>query len=114
MAPRVAFGARRRGAARQAAPAGEIAASGLALGLVALLMCASHIRHGGFYYDDWNLVARARFPPAGGLLHALWLDYGQRPGQVLYYAAIDRLAGLSPSPRLALGAAAPGAQGTLL
>jgi len=68
-------------------------------------MCAVHIRRGGFYYDDWAVLATGRFPPPGGLLHGLWLDYGQRPGQVLYYATLDRAFGLHSAPRLALAAA---------
>jgi len=69
---------------------GEVLVCGLCLGLVALLMSVAHIRNGGFYYDDWSLIALGRSSGSGGLLHSLWLDYGQRPGQVLYYAALDR------------------------
>jgi hypothetical protein len=83
---------------------GEILACAVGFGLVALLMCAAHVRRGGFYYDDWSLVALGRFPGAGGLLHSLWLDYGQRPGQVLYYAALDEAFGAAARPRLALAA----------
>ena len=72
----------------QRASAGEVAACALAMALLAGLMCARHISRGGFYYDDWSLLALARFPAPGGVLHGLWLDYGQRPGQVLYYAAL--------------------------
>jgi hypothetical protein len=68
-------------------------------------MCAVHIRHGGFYYDDWSVLALGRFSLPGGLLHGLWLDYGQRPGQVLYYAALDEAFGLHAALRLALAAA---------
>jgi hypothetical protein len=82
--------------------------------LVATLMSAAHIRNGGLYYDDWSLVALGRFPGPGGLLHSLWLDYGQRPGQVLYYAALDRAFGSAPSPRLALAAAMVALQATCL
>ncbi len=83
----------------------EALACALALSLLAALMCAAHIRRGGFYYDDWSLLALARFPGPGGLLHGLWLDYGQRPGQVLYYAGLDRAFGLQAAGRLALAAA---------
>jgi hypothetical protein len=76
-----------------------------ALGLLAFAMCAGHIRGGGLYYDDWSLLALARFPGHGGLLHGLWLDYGQRPGQVLYYAALDEAIGLDAQARLGLAAA---------
>jgi hypothetical protein len=83
----------------------EVLACGLGLGAIALPMCAGHIGSGGFYYDDWSVLALGRFPPPGGLLHGLWLDYGQRPGQVLYYAALDEVLGPHASPRLALAAA---------
>lgn len=92
----------------------EIVACVTVLGLLAWLMCATHISHGGFYYDDWSLVALSRFPGAGGLLHSLWLDYGQRPGQVLYYAALDEAFGARATPRLILAAAMVVLQGTLL
>jgi hypothetical protein len=93
---------------------GEVLACGLALGLVALLMCATHIRDGGFYYDDWSLLALGRFPGTGGLLHGLWLDYGQRPGQVLYYAALQGLVGADAPLRLGLAAAMVVLQATCL
>ena len=90
---------------RSRAPAREVVACGLGLGLVTLLMCAVHVRNGGFYYDDWGVLALGRFPLPGGLLHGLWLNYGQRPGQVVYYAALDEAFGLRAAPRLALAAA---------
>jgi len=93
---------------------GEIVACGFGLGLIALLMCAVHIRHGGFYYDDWSVLALGRFPPPGGLLHGLWLDYGQRPGQVLYYAALDEGLGSHAASRLALAAAMVALEATCL
>jgi hypothetical protein len=90
--------------ARSRASSRELAAC-LGLGLITLLMCAVHIRHGGLYYDDWGVLALGRFPLPGGLLHGLWLGYGQRPGQVLYYAALDEALGIHAAPRLALAAA---------
>jgi hypothetical protein len=83
----------------------EILACGFALALVTLLMCAAHVRHGGFYYDDWGVLALGRFPLPGGALHGLWLNYGQRPGQVLYYAALYAAFGAHAPLRLALAAA---------
>jgi hypothetical protein len=93
---------------------GEILACAVGFGLLALLICATHVRRGGFYYDDWSLVALGRFPGAGGLLHSLWLDYGQRPGQVLYYAALDETFGAAAGPRLALAGAMVVLQATCL
>jgi hypothetical protein len=84
----------------------ERAAVVLALGLLGALMCGAHIAHGGLYFDDWPLLALARFPPPGGELHGLWIYYGQRPGQVLYYDALNQLLGANVSARLALAAAA--------
>jgi hypothetical protein len=92
----------------------EILVCAGALGLLTLLMCAGHIRHGGLYYDDWGVLALGRFPPPGGLLHGLWLDYGQRPGQVLYYAALDHFLGTRAAPRLALAAGTVALQATVL
>ena len=82
----------------------EVAICGLVLSLITLLMCSVHVRSGGLYYDDWSVVALGRFPLRGGLLHGLWLDYGQRPGQVLYYAGLDAVFGLHTALRLALAA----------
>src|SRR5262249_52426387 len=89
---------------RTRATAGEGVVCGLGLGVLALLMCGVHIRDGGFYYDDWGVLALGRFPLPGGLLHGLWLDYGQRPGQVLYYAALDEAVGPHAALWLALAA----------
>lgn len=93
---------------------GEILLGAGALGLLTLLMCAGHISHGGLYYDDWGVLALGRFPPPGGLLHGLWLDYGQRPGQVLYYAALDHFLPVRAAPRLALAAGMVALQATVL
>lgn len=101
-------------AGRICVPRGEVIACALGFGLLALEMCAAHVSHGGLYYDDWSLVALARFPGPGGLLHGLWLDYGQRPGQVLYYAALDETLGLGAGPRLALAAVMVVLQATCL
>jgi hypothetical protein len=87
------------------APVWELLACASALTLLALIMSAGHIGDGGFYYDDWSLLALGRFPGHGGVLHGLWLDYGQRPGQVLYYAAIGQAFGVSAPGRLALASA---------
>jgi hypothetical protein len=92
----------------------ELLLTGLGLAVITLLMCAPHIRNGGFYYDDWGVVALGRFPSPGGLLHGLWLDYGQRPGQVLYYAALDEAFGTHAPLRLALAASAVLLQATCL
>jgi hypothetical protein len=92
----------------------ELLACGIALGLLAALMSATHVSRGGLYYDDWSLIALGRFPGPGGLLHSLWLYYGQRPGQLLYYAALQGAFGGGAEPRLALAAAMVALQGTCL
>jgi hypothetical protein len=93
-------------ARRSSASTRELLLSASALALLALVMCAGHVHAGGLYYDDWSLLAAARFPPPGGVLHDLWLNYGQRPGQVLYYAALDGAIGVDAPARLALSAGA--------
>lgn len=75
----------------------EVIACGLGLALLTLLICTAHVRHGGFYYGDRSVVAIGRFPGPSGLLHDLWPYCGQRPGQVLYYAALDEVFGLHAS-----------------
>lgn len=92
---------RRNGWARCA----ELAVCVVALGALGALMCTAHVRHGGLYFDDWAVAELVRFPPAGGLLHALRLYYGQRPGQVVYYGVVGELLGGGPSAHLALAAA---------
>ena len=52
----------------------EVIAGVGGLGLLALLTCARHVHVGGFYHDDWSLIALARFPGHAGLLHGLWPD----------------------------------------
>jgi hypothetical protein len=47
----------------------------------------SHIRDGGFHYDDWANYAYSRYSPNGGLFGAfdVWFDLaGYRPGTALY------------------------------
>jgi len=83
----------------------EVLSGVLGLGVIALAMCSAHIRHGGFFYDDWTLLDLGRFPGPRGVLDGLWTIYGQRPVQVLYYAALYQLAGPDAALRLALAAA---------
>jgi hypothetical protein len=103
---RALAGARAGHHARATPSLGELLACACALAALAAAMCAAHIRSGGLYYDDWSLLELARFEPAGGLLHGLWLAYGQRPGQVLYYAGLDEALGRDASARLVLAAGA--------
>lgn len=81
----------------------------LAIGLLALgglAVFADHVFNGGFYYDDWGVLSVVRFPPLhGGALHGLWLLYGRRPGQVIWYAALDGVLGFHAHEQLALATA---------
>lgn len=73
--------------------------------LAGLVVFASHVLDGGFYYDDWGVLSVVRFPPShGSVLHALRLLYGRRPGQVLWYAALDGVLGFHAHLQLALAA----------
>jgi hypothetical protein len=74
----------------------------LGFGLLAALMSLGHIRHGGFYYDDWGALSLARF----GGQHALWQYYGTRPGQVFYYGFLESVLGYHASLQLAWAALA--------
>jgi hypothetical protein len=102
-------------AARRATPpvravapaAASRAATGLAgLGLAALaaVMCVTHIRHGGFYFDDWGMLSVVNSRGPGGSLHQLWQYYGQRPGEVLYYAFLSSAFGYHAHAQLAFAA----------
>ncbi len=101
-------------AVRSRVASNETVVCAVVLGVITIAMCAAHIRSGGFYYDDWSVLELGRFPLPGGLLHDLWLYYGQRPGQVLYYDTLDRALGLHASLRLALAAAMVLLQATCL
>jgi hypothetical protein len=90
----------------------ELAVCGLLLSALGAALTANHVAHGGLYYDDWSIAALGRSAP-GGLLHGLWLYYGQRPGQVVYYAALDQLFGAAAAPRLALAGCASVLEATL-
>lgn len=58
----------------------EFALAFLALALVAALAYVPHIRHGGFYLDDWADAAARFFPPGGpGLGHVLDVYRGLFP-----------------------------------
>lgn len=66
----------------------EVALAALSLALVATLIYLPHIRHGGFYFDDWADAAARFYPPGGpGLAHVLDVYSGlfpYRPALILY------------------------------
>ncbi|HEY7892029.1 MAG TPA: hypothetical protein VIC05_07455 [Solirubrobacteraceae bacterium] len=84
----------------------ELLVCAACLSMLAALAFAGHVSHGGFYYDDWGVLSVVRFPPPhASALHGLRLLYGRRPGQVLWYAALDGLLGFHAHLQLALAAA---------
>jgi hypothetical protein len=74
--------------------------------VLGLAVFAGHIRHGGFYYDDWGVLSVVHFPPRAGdgALHALWPFYGSRPGEVLWYALLESVLAFHVHQQLALAA----------
>jgi len=85
----------------------ELALAGLLLAVLALVTFIGHIRHGGFYYDDWGVLSIVRFPAPSvhGALSALWPFYSKRPGEVGWYALVDSTLGFHASQQLILAAA---------
>lgn len=102
--------------ARSAASRRELALCASGLGGFALAMCLSHIRHGGFYFDDWWVLSLVRSPAHGiaRAIHDLWPYYGQRPGQVAYYALVEPLLGYRSQLQLGIAAGVLIGEGTLL
>lgn len=99
-----------REALKPTVPAKSLVSHAPAVGLGLLLFAGiavfvDHVLHGGFYYDDWGVLSVVRFPSHGGALHGLSLLYGRRPGQVLWYAALDGTLGFHAHLQLALAAA---------
>jgi hypothetical protein len=80
---------------RRSSAAREAAGCAVVLALLALVVYGPHIRHGGFYWDDWQLVARVRWPPPGeGLVNPQVLAF--RPGLALLLPVPQLLLGLHP------------------
>lgn len=78
----------------------------LALAVLGLAVYARHLADGGFYWDDWQLAARARFPPTTsadfhGAIDLTLLGY--RPVLALLLPAIHAV--LGPHPALHIGLA---------
>jgi hypothetical protein len=84
----------------------ELAVAAVVLGVIALVTFGGHIRHGGFYYDDWGVLGIVQFrPPGHSAIGALWPFYSKRPGEVVWYALVDSTLGFHASLQLALAAA---------
>ena len=80
-----------------------LAALGLAvLGVVAF---GPYVRHGGFTYDDWEIVSFGHFRGFSGVFNLLWDLDGRRPLAGVYYGIVTAILGLHQHWYLALGAA---------
>jgi hypothetical protein len=91
---------------RRSLGGGELAVAALVLGVIALVAFGGHVRHGGFYYDDWGVLGIVRFRAHGqSAIGALWPFYSKRPGEVVWYALVDSTLGFHASLQLALAAA---------
>ncbi|MGI8595092.1 MAG: hypothetical protein ACR2ML_12140 [Solirubrobacteraceae bacterium] len=82
----------------------------LLLGLVALCALAygPHVLDGGFYWDDWQLAARVRFPPGSSPDFSGPIDLGllaYRPLLALLLPAVHLLLGPRPELHILLGLA---------
>ena len=83
----------------------ELAVCSLGIAALAAVAFLGHIRHGGFYADDWSVLSLVRFSGHGSVLQALDFFYGRRPGQVLFLAALDLGLGYDALLQLTLAAA---------
>jgi hypothetical protein len=97
----------RRLLGRQGLGSGELGLAALVLGLLAVVTFGGHVRHGGFYYDDWGVLGIVQFRPQHihSAVGSLWPYYSKRPGEVLWYALVDSTLGFHASLQLALAAA---------
>jgi len=82
----------------------ELAACVALLTLVGALAFGSHVRHGGFYNDDWSFATTVEYAPDPGLLGAIrafdW--YSFRPVSMLYLPAMYEIFGMRAELHLAL------------
>jgi hypothetical protein len=83
---------------------GELAACVALLTLVGALAFGPHVRHGGFYNDDWSFATTFQYAPDPGLLGAIrafdW--YSFRPVSMLYLPAMHEIFGMRAELHLAL------------
>lgn len=83
----------------------ELAIAALGLVIVAALVFAPHIRHGGLYFDDWANGAGTLYPPGGsGFGHALsyfWELTKYRPVLVAYVPLTFEVMGTHAALQLA-------------
>jgi hypothetical protein len=72
-----------------------------ALALLAAAVFGTHVLHRGFYYDDWDNLARTRWPDTGNGyfagIQSTWNAFGYRPALAVYLTTLytvfdDRMA----------------------
>jgi hypothetical protein len=82
----------------------ELAGCAALLTLVGVLAFGSHVRHGGFYNDDWSFATTFEYAPDPGLLGAIrafdW--YSFRPVSMLYLPAMHEAFGMRAELHLGL------------
>jgi hypothetical protein len=75
----------------------ELGTAALLLLALGFVLYASHIAHGGFYYDDWANAALTAYPPHHGYAGAVsvyFSEFGFRPLLALYVPTVHELLGL--------------------
>ncbi len=81
----------------------------LALLIVGALAYLPHLRHGGFYLDDWSDVAGTFYPPGGRSLGNTLSYFGNlfpyRPALILYIPLKYFVLGADPAAQLSLAVA---------
>jgi hypothetical protein len=70
----------------------ETALVALGLAVLAALVFGTHILHRGFYYDDWENLARTRWPDTGrgyfAGIQSTWNAFGYRPALAVYLTTL--------------------------
>jgi hypothetical protein len=75
----------------------DTAWAGVVLLVLGIAVYGSHIRHGGYHYDDWANYAVTHYSYGGGFfggLHGFWDLASYRPGTALYYPVVETVFGL--------------------
>src|SRR5438105_13864204 len=84
----------------------ELALASFALLVLAVIVFGSHIRHGGFYYDDWANAALNAYPSRPGFLgslEAFWELTGYRPLLASYVPLVHTALGTHQHMQVAWG-----------
>lgn len=93
----------------------EALLAGLALSLLALAVYGPHVIRGGWYYDDWIIVAQLRDGAADGVagVYEAARSISYRPGYAVVLTALYGIGGTGQSSYLAVGVALTALQGFL-